>query len=158
MEKSVFGCAFLLYHGGFLWHLVILAMQSRRDSSWKPLSGSEGLRPGGEQKKGVGFWCPIVFDIGSETVPFSVLEKTIPGRLMIWQAEHPDSRYTFREKCSIGLRLLASATYGAINGLSRFHISALVSILRTILLVYTLGDNFVEKLFCNKSERFEHLP
>lgn len=158
MKKSVFGCAFLLYHGGFFWEMIILAMRSWRDSEWKPLSGSEGLRPCAKQKKGITFSCPVVFDQSSETVPFFFLEKTIPGRLMIWQAEHPVSQYTVRVKFVIGLKLLAAATYGAAKGLFRLVISTLISILRTTLLVYTLRYNFVEKLFCwNKNESFEPL-
>lgn len=79
-------------------------------------------------------------------------------RLMIWQAEHPDSRYTFREKLAIGLKLLAAANYGAFKYLFRLIISALISIIRTTLLVYTLGYNFMGKLFSwNESEGFEPL-
>lgn len=158
MKKSVFGFAFLLYHGGFFWEIIILAMRSWRDSDWKPLSGSEGLRPCAKQRKGITFSCPVVFGQSSETVPFFFLEKTIPGRLMIWQAEHPDSQYTFRVKFVIGLRLLAAATYGAAKGLFRLVISTLISILRTTLLVYIPAYDLVEKSLCwHKSDRFKPL-
>lgn len=158
MKKSVFGCAFLLYCGGFFWEMIIDAMQSWRDWDWKPLSGSEGLQSGAKQKKGIALFCPVVFDQSSETVSFFFLKKTIPGRLMIWQAKHPDGQYTFQIKFVIGLRLLAAAIYSAAKGLFWLTISTLVLILRTTLLIYTLRYNFMERHFyLNESEKFESL-
>ncbi|RDK41050.1 hypothetical protein M752DRAFT_284554 [Aspergillus phoenicis ATCC 13157] len=100
MKQSVFGCAFLLYHGGFL----------------------EGLRVGGKRRVGMVDLCPIIFGNGtndSATVPFRVLKDTVPGRLMLWQAENPYYEYTVRVYVKILLMLLAATAHGILKYVQR---------------------------------------
>ncbi|OJJ65829.1 hypothetical protein ASPBRDRAFT_60236 [Aspergillus brasiliensis CBS 101740] len=99
MKQSVFGCAFLLYHGGFLGDVLSYAIRNWNNERWDPLAGGEGLRVGGKRRVGMVDLCPIIFGNGtndSATVPFRVLKDTVPGRLMLWQAENPYYEYTVR--------------------------------------------------------------
>ncbi|PYH50214.1 uncharacterized protein BO96DRAFT_492662 [Aspergillus niger CBS 101883] len=99
MKQSVFGCAFLLYDGGFLGEVLSYAIRNWNNDRWNPLAGGEGLRVGGKRRVGMVDLCPIIFGNGtndSAIVPFRVLKDTVPGRLMLWQAENPYYEYTVR--------------------------------------------------------------
>ncbi|EKV13721.1 hypothetical protein PDIG_36320 [Penicillium digitatum PHI26] len=112
MKGSIFGCAFLLDHGGYFWCTICHALQHWRNPEWKPLSGTDGLRVARKTQRGILYLCPVLYSNTSALVPFSMLEMTTPGRIMIWQAEHPDSQYTPKLKAELLLQLLKAALIG----------------------------------------------
>lgn len=109
MKSSIFGCAFLLDHGGYLWFIILHALRHCRDSEWKPFSGSNGLRMAGKIRKGMLFFCPVLHENHCSSIPFTLLNTTSPGRLMIWQSEHPESRYTRQLQMTVLLKLVKMA-------------------------------------------------
>ncbi|GCB24466.1 hypothetical protein AAWM_08784 [Aspergillus awamori] len=122
MKQSVFGCAFLLYHGGFLGDVLSYAIRNWNNDRWNPLAGGEGLRVGGKRRIGMVDLCPIIFGSGtndSATVPFRVLQDTVPGRLMLWQAENPYYEYTVRVYVKVLLMLLAATAHGILKYVQR---------------------------------------
>lgn len=122
MKQSVFGCAFLLYHGGFLGDVLSYAIRNWNNNRWNPLAGGEGLRVGGKRRVGMVDLCPIIFGNGtndSATVPLRILKDTVPGRLMLWQAENPHYEYTVLVYVKVLLMLLAATAHGILKYVQR---------------------------------------
>ncbi|RAL06584.1 uncharacterized protein BO97DRAFT_449054 [Aspergillus homomorphus CBS 101889] len=112
LRKSVFGWAFLLYHGGFFLDVLSFVIQHRNDQDFQPLFGGDGLRAAARHQRGCAFFCPIAVNDGFKVVPYSLLERTIPGRLLIWQADHPMLDVTFRTRLFVAGKLFKAAAFG----------------------------------------------
>lgn len=103
MKSSIFGCAFLLDHGGYFWCTLCHALRNWRNPEWKPLSGTDGLRVGGKVQKALLHKCRVFYGDDFVLVAYSRLEKTTPGQIMIWQAENPmppSTRSNWGPNCS----------------------------------------------------------
>ncbi|KAJ6091094.1 hypothetical protein N7499_003245 [Penicillium canescens] len=147
MKSSIFGCAFLLDHGGYFWCMVYHTLRHWRNSEWKPLSGIEGLRVGSKTQKGRLPICPVIYGNTSALVPFTVLEMTTPGRIMIWQAEHPDSQYTLRVKVQLLRQICKAALIGNWKYFRRLILSFAICGSRLLLIVIVMTQGLVNTVW-----------
>lgn len=147
MKSSIFGCAFLLDHGGYFWCIICHTLQHLRNPEWKPLSGTEGLRVGSKTRKGLLHLCPVIYGNTSALVPFTVLERTTPGRIMIWQAEHPDSQYTLQLKAELLRQISKAALIGNWKSFRRLILGFAIRGSRLLLVVVVVAKGLVNAIW-----------
>lgn len=87
MKSSFLGILFLLHHGGYFWWILLHSLRHCRDEDWQPRRGSKGLRVINRSQKGILRFCQLKYGDEYSMIPFTLLETTTPGRLMISQAE-----------------------------------------------------------------------
>ncbi|CAG8092663.1 unnamed protein product [Penicillium nalgiovense] len=159
MKSSIFGCTFLLDHGGHFWSLICHTLQNWRNPEWKPLSGTDGLRVGSKTQKGLLYLCPVFYGNTSSLVPFSMLEMTTPGQIMIWQAENPVTQYTLRLKPKLLLQIMKAALIGNWKFLRRLILDIAICGQRIMLFVIVIATRLVntmwERSFANSFEPLE---
>jgi hypothetical protein len=154
----MFGYAYLLDHGGYLWIILLHALRNCRNPEWKPFSGSDGVRVAGKIQRGILCFCPVFYGKGCTLIPFTVLNPTLPGQLMIWQSENPDSRFTRRLKITLFLRLVKMACIGNRKYLWRGLLGLAILVLRCVLVVTMAADRLTRALWCgNYTGSFEQL-
>ncbi|KAJ5751383.1 uncharacterized protein N7511_008348 [Penicillium nucicola] len=147
MKSSMFGCAFLLDRGGYFWCIVCHALRHWRDPEWKPLSGTDGLRVGSRTQRGLLYLCPVLSGNTSTSVPFSVLKMTTPGRVMTWQAEHPDSEYTLQVKAELLCQLCKAAWLGNWKRCRRLILSFTIGCSRLLLIVVVMTKGLANAIW-----------
>lgn len=159
MKSSIFGCAFLLDHGGYFWCTVCHTLRHWRNPEWKPLSGTDGLRVGSKTQKGILHQCPVIHGNSSILVSFSVLGMSTPGRIMIWQSENPVAQYTLRTKAGLLLQILQAGIIGNWKYFRRLILDFAIFGQRVLLIVIvmTLGlaNSMWERSFANPFDRLE---
>ncbi|KAJ5330565.1 hypothetical protein N7476_000348 [Penicillium atrosanguineum] len=148
MKSSIFGYAYLLDRGGYFWKMLLHALRHRGNPGWNPFSGSDGVRVGSSTKKGILYFCPVVCGEDCTSIPFTVLNSTLPGQLMIWQSENPDSHFTRRLKIALFLRLVTMACIGNGKYLWRGLLGLAILVLRCVLVVTMAADRLTRVLWC----------
>lgn len=108
MKSSFLGISFLLNRGGYFWCIALHTLRHCRDENWQPISGSNGLRVVDRSQKGGLWFCELKHGDEHGKIPFTLLETTAPGRLMISQAEISSSDVDR----SVVLSLLQNASIG----------------------------------------------
>ncbi|CAG8180307.1 unnamed protein product [Penicillium nalgiovense] len=159
MKSSISGCAFLLDHGGYFWCIIRHTLQHWRNPEWRPLSGAHGLRVGSKTQKGILHLCPVFYGNTSALVPFSMLEMTTPGRIMIWLAENQVTRYTLQLKAKLLLPIIKAGLIGNWKFFRRLVLDFAVCGQRVMLIVIVITMRLVnimwEQSFANSFEPLE---
>ncbi|PYH94145.1 hypothetical protein BO71DRAFT_239878 [Aspergillus ellipticus CBS 707.79] len=89
-----------------------LPNQIHNDRDFQPLFGGDRLRTAARHQRGYTLFYPISFNKGLKVVPYSLLERTVPGRLLIWQADHPMLDIDFRTRLFVAGKLFNAAVFG----------------------------------------------
>ncbi|CAG7936759.1 unnamed protein product [Penicillium nalgiovense] len=159
MKSSIFGCAFILDHGGRFWSMIFHTLQNWRNPEWKPLSGTDGLRVGSKTQKGLVLLCPVFYGNTHSLVPFSMLEMTTPGQIMIWQAENPVTQYTLQLKAKLLLQIIKAALIGNWKIFRRLALDFAICGQQVMLIVIVIAMRLVntmwERSFANSFEPLE---
>ncbi|CAG8897859.1 unnamed protein product [Penicillium nalgiovense] len=129
MKSSISGCAFLLDHGDIF--------------EWRPLSGADGLRVGSKTQKGILHLCPVFYGNTSALVPFSMLEMTTPGRIMIWLAENQVTQYTLQLKAKLLLQIIKAGLIGNWKFFRRLILDFAICGQRVMLIVIVITMRLV---------------
>ena len=149
MQNSIFGIAYLLDHGGHFWSMVLHTMRNHGNPEWQPYSGSDGVRVASKIQRGKLNLCPIVYGKDCTCIPFTVLTPTLPGQLMVWQSEHPDSHFSRRLKITFFLRLVKMACIGNGKYVWRGLLSLAILVLRCVLVITMAADRLTRVLSNN---------
>lgn len=159
MKSSISGCAFLLDHGGYFWCIIRHTLQHWRNPEWRPLSGADGLRVGSKTQKGILHICPVFYGDSSALIPFSMLEMTTPGQIMIWLAENQATQYSLQLKAKLLLQIIKAGLIGNWKFFRRLVLDFAICGQRVMLIVVVITLRLVntmwERSFANSFEPLE---
>ncbi|CAG8043033.1 unnamed protein product [Penicillium nalgiovense] len=150
----------ILAIGATGWRLEISLDEMKSSISgnpvWRPLSGADGLRVGSKTQKGILRLCPVFYGDTSALVPFSMLEMTTPGRIMIWLAENQVIQYTLQLKAKLLLQIIKAGLIGNLKFFRRLILDIAICGQRIMLFVIVIATRLVntmwERTFANSFE------
>ena len=154
MKSSSFGISFLLDRGGYFWCILLHTLQHCRDAGWQPLRGGNGLRVINRSQEGSLCFCNLKYGDEYCTIPFTLLETTSPGRLMISQAESTGIDID-QSKMLICFTLLKNASVGNLKNFWRWMLAICILWLKCILwIIVTLHTQTKVICYCYQAEEF----
>ncbi|KAJ5900244.1 uncharacterized protein N7473_004314 [Penicillium subrubescens] len=158
MKGSLIGISFLLDSGGYFWCILLHALQHCCDTEWQPIRGSDGLRVVNRSQNGKLWLCELEYGDVHSTIPFTLLKKTSPGRLMISQAESTGGNVD-QSTVQIFLTLLKNASIGNSKYFWRWILAICILGLQCMLWIIVTVHTQTGGVICYRyqAEEFEQL-
>lgn len=157
MKSSFLGILFLLHHGGYFWCILLHAFQHFCDTDWQPRRGSKGFRVVNRSQTGKLCFCDFEYGKEHGKLPYTLLETTLPGRLMICQADSAPIDVD-QNTVLLFFILLKSALIGNLKYCWRWVLTICILGLKcTLWIILTLHTQTEVMCYCCHSEEFEQL-